>query len=353
MYYYIFMHLYWKIYFDFYKFPFIIFVFVFLSLLLFNIWFPHEAFAMEPNTDDVIRSFDPDTYTRHELDGKPISNVDKPISNVDKSKCWWGKKRFAIDYYGQKEYQGRDAYGYYHPPQNLNKATQVEPLNYNKNVYDNPYDIRNPDYSKLYTSNNPDHQVSDNRTNYNCQELGGKAVYKCKPEQELHLSKAKNIDSLLVSGKQPTIYELEADYYEDTISTSLDSTNFNARLDFVRNFNVSEVSKVGMLSNISLGVKAVNNNIVFIYIKLKEIGKRKILWTIWERDRGKYESYQHFKRVWESNRGVISKIKKDMRNDIRFEIEDLLGVRKIKKDLKKTIRSEVEKLLRERQPYRL
>jgi len=123
--------------------------------------------------------------------------------------------------------------------------------------------------------------LSDNQSNHKsgCQDLGVKAISKpmCKPEHELHLSKGKNVYSLLASGKQSTIYELDAEHYEDTISTSLDSTEFNARLDFVRNFNVSEVSKVGMLSNISLGVKAVNNNIVFIYIKLKEIGKRKVL----------------------------------------------------------------------------
>jgi hypothetical protein len=39
------------------------------------------------DTDDIIRSFNPDTYTRHELDGNPISKVDKPTSNVDKPRC--------------------------------------------------------------------------------------------------------------------------------------------------------------------------------------------------------------------------------------------------------------------------
>jgi hypothetical protein len=56
---------------------FILFTFIFIVLMISNIFFPHEAFAMEPNTDDIIRSFNPDTYNRHELDSKPISNVNK------------------------------------------------------------------------------------------------------------------------------------------------------------------------------------------------------------------------------------------------------------------------------------
>src|SRR6266480_7614688 len=36
---------------------------------------PHEAFAMEPH--DILRSFNPDTYIYHEIDGTPINNTDK------------------------------------------------------------------------------------------------------------------------------------------------------------------------------------------------------------------------------------------------------------------------------------
>jgi hypothetical protein len=59
---------------------FLLFTFFSIILIIFNICFPHEAFAMSPpqDTDDVIRSFDLDTYNRHELDGKPISKVEKP-----------------------------------------------------------------------------------------------------------------------------------------------------------------------------------------------------------------------------------------------------------------------------------
>jgi hypothetical protein len=101
-----------------------------------------------------------------------------------------------------------------------------------------------------------------------------------------------------------------------------------------------------------LGIKTINNNIVFLYIKSKEISKRKILWNVWDKNRDKYESYKHFKRSWDSSTSIWSKIEKDVREDIRVQVEDLLGVKKIKKDLKRSVRKEVEKILCEQQPFK-
>ena len=285
--------------FDLFKYSLLGFSIIFLVLVLFNIISPNEAFAMEPNTDDVIRSFNPDSYIRHELDGKSIT----------KPKCLYqGRSRFAVDYYGHKEYQGRDAYGYYHQPQNLYKATQVEPLSSTKTVY------------------------------------------------ELD-AQGKIVGSFLVSGEQSKVYELNADSYEGTISTDVDSVTWARRthnyMEIIRDYNmyVDNIPKNGILTKISLCVKTTNDNILFLYLKFNEIGKRKILWTIWERNRGKYDSYKQFKRSWDSKSGILSNIKKDIRDDIRAEVEDLLGIRKIKKDLKKSIRTEVEKLLRDTRPF--
>lgn len=347
---------------------FLLFTFLSIILIIFNIWFPHEAFAMSPpqNTDDVLRSFNPDSYVRHELDGNPISKVEK-------LKCWYqGKSRFTTDYYGNREYRGRDAYGYFHQPQNLDKATQVEPLSSTKTVYDNPYN----------TSNNPDYQVSDNRTNYNHQkpkaknvnslvvsgkqsgvyELDGKAVYKSVntsyDRDELHFWSTGQC----ITGNNPvhyyfepkhTTFELDADFYEDTISTGLNSISFNEAVEFVRNYKLDySATKHGILSNINLGIGISKNNIIFIYLKFKEIGKRKVLWNIWEKHNNRYESYKDFKRTWDSNTGIWSKIRKDIRENIRNEIEDLLGVKKINKNLKRSVKAEIEKLLREKQPFK-
>ena len=57
------------------------FVSLFLILLIFHIWFPHEVFAMAPEQDTIM------------------------------------------DYYGNKEYVGKDPYGHFHKPRPDNSDT--------------------------------------------------------------------------------------------------------------------------------------------------------------------------------------------------------------------------------------
>jgi hypothetical protein len=94
---------------------------------------------------------------------------------------------------------------------------------------------------------------------------------------------------------------------------------------------VDNISKKSILTKISLCVETTKNNITFIYLKCSGIGKRKILWAVWERNRGKYDSYKEFKRSWDSNSNIWYSIKKDIRKDIRAEVEDLLGIKKLRK----------------------
>ena len=73
------MYLIWKLYSDFVKFHFIVIVFLLLFSLLFNIYFVHEAFAMEPPKDWVQ-----DYYGKWEYVGSdPYGYFNKPGSNLD------------------------------------------------------------------------------------------------------------------------------------------------------------------------------------------------------------------------------------------------------------------------------
>lgn len=55
----------------------LVFILFLVIHLTYFIVFPQEVFAMEPEA--VLKSFNPDTYIRHELDGKPIYKLD--VSN--------------------------------------------------------------------------------------------------------------------------------------------------------------------------------------------------------------------------------------------------------------------------------
>lgn len=281
----------------------VITLFLFFTLLsivfiLFNISFPHEAFAMAPPKD------------------------------------------WTQDWYGKWEYVGPDPYGYF------NKCTSVS----------------TQQYDDITSNNAPYHVNKDQNLRYNPVELDGKTLDKqvCKPEhKELNFwvpgqsFRGANTITYELEASKPVAFELDADYYEDTISTNLDSTHFNEAIEFVRNYKVLvNHPAIGVLSSINLGVKTSKNNIVFIYLKFQEKSRRKILWTIWEKHNSRYESYKHFKRSWDSNTSIWSKIRKDVRENIRAEVEDLLGVKKINKNLKRSVKTEVERLLREKQPFK-
>ena len=61
-----------------------------------------------------------------------------------------------------------------------------------------------------------------------------------------------------------------------------------------------------------------------IYVKYHDISKRKFVWTVWEKGRGNYESYQDFKLSWDPNKKVWSEIKNAVKSDLRSEIENLI-----------------------------
>jgi len=309
---------------------FMFFTFLFIIFMIFNIWYPHEAFAMAPPKD------------------------------------------WIIDYYGNKQYMGKDAYGHFN--------CSVKPYDFENTSWDKS---KNPDYILPDTSksghikpNSASYELDTKPSNYashehakmhfnkkNFFELDGKAISKhvCKPEhKELNfwvpgqsLIGANPVIYELPSPRVDVTFELNADYYEDTISTSLDSTRFNEAMEFVRNYKVLvDHPATGVLSSVNLGVKLSRNNIIFIYLKFQEIGRRKVLWHIWEKHNSRYESYKHFKRSWDNNTGIFSKIRRDIRENIRSEVEDLLGVKKINKNLKRNVKAEIEKLLREKQPFK-
>jgi hypothetical protein len=103
------MYLFWILYFDFIKLHSIIIVLLLLFSLLLNIWFPNEAFAMEPN--------------------------------------------ITMDYYGQKEYTGPDPYGYFHNPIKDSYVSPIVDTNTIKQSSQDLYGV-NPPYERDWYANN-------------------------------------------------------------------------------------------------------------------------------------------------------------------------------------------------------
>ena len=295
------LHMFYK--FKFIRYSFLIIYIIFLIIFLLS---PNEAFAMEP------------------------------------SQYW------ITNYYGGKEYVGPNSYAYFHDPIFRHSIDSL---------YTSSYD----------NTNNPDYFIPDKSK---LVELDGKPIYKSistpYDRDELHFwTQGQSLRGDLpvryyFDPKGTTTFELDSGSIEGSVSTNVNTITWHKRnhnnMEIIRDYctyvdNFSK-NKNSLLTKISLCVETTRNNITFIYLKCNEVGKRKIIWTIWERNRGKYDSYKEFKINWDSNSSILSSIKKDIREDIRAEVEDLLGVRKIKKDIRKSVRGEVEKLLRESRPFK-
>jgi hypothetical protein len=97
-------------------------IFLLFVHIIYFIVFPHEVFAMEPN--EVIRSFNPDTYIRHELDSTPIHGSNK-----------------AKDYYHIKDdYHLCDRYVPKSLPVNSHTYYHLDPTQDRYELYGNPID---------------------------------------------------------------------------------------------------------------------------------------------------------------------------------------------------------------------
>ena len=88
------------------------------------------------------------------------------------------------------------------------------------------------------------------------------------------------------------------------------------------------------------------------YYLICKLGKRKLMWKLWEKDRGIYKDYDTFKYDWNFNESFWGKIERDIRKDIKCNLRDFVGYNEMKRELKKSVKREVEKELRKKRPFR-
>ena len=67
------------------------------------------------------------------------------------------------------------------------------------------------------------------------------------------------------------------------------------------------IGKKGFFGKIKLGFESLDSNLKSIYVKYDSIGRRKLLWTLWENTRGNYSSYTEFKESWSPDTNILNK----------------------------------------------
>jgi hypothetical protein len=147
--------------------------------------------------------------------------------------------------------------------------------------------------------------------------------------------------------------------------------NYNANIEDKEVYsppmdNEIVINKKGLLGRLKLAFSYGNNNlnkdtnVNSIFVKYRDITKRKFVWKLWEKDSGNYESYQDFKESWNPDTSIWNEIKQRTKRDMQADVEGMLGipkkVRRLDYTTKKSlgvskVRTEVDNLVRSKQPF--
>jgi len=89
---------------------------------------------------------------------------------------------------------------------------------------------------------------------------------------------------------------------------------------------------------LSFNLQYINDNDVqSVYVKYKNIAKRKFYWNIWEAGRGNYSTYEEFKKNFNPNMSIIKEITQTIKANVSKEIRDLLNTNPLRSDKHKAV----------------
>ena len=111
------------------------------------------------------------------------------------------------------------------------------------------------------------------------------------------------------------------------------------------------IPKSTLAGELKLGYKQLKSEVVGVYVKYHDIGKRKGFWKLWEKHKGQYESYEDFKANWDPKTPFLKTIVKEVKQGLKNDVKDALGVNKSGHKSGGNITSEVNRLLRSNRPF--
>lgn len=118
------------------------------------------------------------------------------------------------------------------------------------------------------------------------------------------------------------------------------------------------IEKKGMIGKLKLKfhmleskISSRMDKIEMVCLKYENIGKRKVMWKFFEKDTGRYNSYEDFKRNWDPSRDLWNEIKAFTKTDLKNEILDLIGIRTGPGTIQSEMRRELEDLVNNKRPF--
>lgn len=119
-----------------------------------------------------------------------------------------------------------------------------------------------------------------------------------------------------------------------------------------------EITKSGIRGKVKLVFKQIGskftngvNKIESAYVKYETVSKRHVVWYLIEESGGRYESYDDFKKEWDSKKSIWKEIKERTKKDIKSVVEGALGLSNNKPAIEGNMNREIEDLLRTKHPF--
>ncbi len=100
----------------------------------------------------------------------------------------------------------------------------------------------------------------------------------------------------------------------------------------------------------SLKFKSINSRVEGVYLKYENIAKRKSFWNVWEKHKGRYESYEDFKSSWNPKTPIFKTVAKEFKADIKWGVKEGLGINRGPRG-GNNITSEVNRFIHKNRPF--
>ena len=215
----------------------------------------------------------------------------------------------------------------------ISEMNPVETLNFN---------VRYPLSNNMSNSNLTSIELVTPRTSFNTNDTNNATIGSTDnvlPYIDSRLdSVRRNEDFQLFHPRHLSTPEWQA--RRERIITNVENQLYNnANMDTINPVDIPfgirevDISKNGVSGKLKLGFKYTGSKfsdylskLESIYIKYHDVSKRHFYWTIWESNRDKYGTYQEFKKSWDPNTKIWKEIVKEIKNDVRTEVENLIRV---------------------------
>ncbi len=203
------------------------------------------------------------------------------------------------------------------PPVIDSSTKPILPAHYNQVV-----DSR---VSRPYSASSSFNSYYSNDTNHGT--VGSFNSYYSNHTNQATVGNNPNSNNMYGNNASGSAYNYIVPYGNPSTDSSLNNgVSVNRSIDMSLISSEEFAVRVNVQGELKLGIERIQgeSDISKIYLKYKNLSKRKFYWHLWGKNRNGFDSYAEFKRAWDPKTPVMKSIFKEVKADISNEIKKLI-----------------------------